>query len=478
MANDKNHIDQLLKSKLGSFENAPDDKAMDKLLDYLDHNSHDIDLGLSSLLTNIEASPDEKVSKKVLENIGGNPLGSDLRLHALLSSYQEQPDIPFNPKWAKVKTRSKWPILLVALISLASLIFNQSIRSPETKEFITVNSGIKPSEKKHEGLHENEVNVKSENLIDEHTNLYKNKYTGTQRTNQAIVFDDIKEPSEMGINANDNNYEYLLNRLLPIKTFEIEKWEIKPLQTSDYKFKKLSLPKLLAAPIQIGLWSGYYLENRLNSHTSSDKVHKDYIKLYEQGDAELKSGKSVLFSVQYQIGKRFGIQAGYHYSTSSAQTQMQYVYTDIPVYDSTGKIHGYIQRPASSSPKTEQNVTSKSSTSAFPVQMNMTFIGFGKWTISGGLGVNLQMHRKIEYSNFNFQRAVIDKKIENSGFKINPMANLMLRRQFGDQIALGFNWQFNPQGLQINDQNAQLKGTILRSSFQLGLLYTPLIKIP
>ncbi|MCC6818654.1 MAG: hypothetical protein IT245_07175, partial [Bacteroidia bacterium] len=235
-------------------------------------------------------------------------------------------------------------------------------------------------------------------------------------------------------------------------------------------------PMIRTLPFKIGIWSSYYQENRNKSELVDVQTHKDFEKISNESNAKTQSGKAIQISLDYTINRRFSINANIEHGSASGTSTINYIYTDIPVYDSTGKISGYINRPVSQSPNINQTIISKSSSTNLPIQINFTIFQIKRWTLIAGLGSNIQISKHTNFSIFDFKKGQLEEVEERFKYQLSSMANLQFRYSINNKISLGLNYRINPQNLQFHPQGKEFRGILMRNTLQFGLIYTPIIK--
>ncbi|HEY1047943.1 MAG TPA: hypothetical protein VGF79_15995, partial [Bacteroidia bacterium] len=190
-----------------------------------------------------------------------------------------------------------------------------------------------------------------------------------------------------------------------------------------------------------------------------------------------KTGLSLTLGMGYQISKRIDFKVGLKYTELSTSQNLNYVYTDIPVYDTTGKLKGYITRPASSSLHLNQAIKSKSVYISAPVQLNLGVFQSKLFKLSLGLGMeyNFTHNAKGEFFNFNTSKMETYNSKSKNNFIPGMSINGLYRLKAGVQLnaVLGF------QSMQLNQTigGIEMQSKFGIPSLTLGLVYTPIIKL-
>lgn len=495
MENKNKHIDKFLEAKLSHFESEPDVNAFIGIESVLDHLKHPIDQALNIKLSELNIEP----NAEILPVIIGNPMISEHPVDQLLSDrlsmLEAQPKSGFSEIDQLKNKRGKKRVFIffstALILLLGSILIYQLTDSSQDKTKLAISD---PAQATH--LPKNNISKQNTDLSEVLTNdVSKNEYLSNskqsknQYSSQNITVPErkifkvksetnYKNEDAIQLETSESNVltdESIQSLLLPIG-FNGFSHSLK-LNSND-KIKGKRIKSLFAySPIYFHISMGLSMENNSKNSSTTENLHKDALNLHEKGNGKNKIGLSFTLGMGYQLSKRIDVKIGLKYTEMSTSQNLNYVYTDIPVYDTTGKLKGYITRPASSSLKLNQEVRSKSIYLSAPVQINLGVFQSRLFKLSLGLGMEYNFTHNSQGEFFNFNTSKMESYISKSKNNIIPgmSINGLYRLRAGMQLnaVLGF------QRMKINQTigGIEMQSQFGIPSLTLGLIYTPIIKL-
>lgn len=487
MGNHKHHIDDALHKNLSGIAYMPSDSAWLKINQYIEHTQHPVDFGLNTQLANLEAEPNRTVQNQLLNDHRIDTHIIDQSLYDRLSTFEVLPgvDIPDIRHKTSKKRFIYLGIIGLAALAILSIISNQLSKSTSADQSLHI------SNKENSYLKEDKFETPQKDLKD----AKKKNFESPNQTLNQINKEQVTGISELSYSSANNKRmepESIISVQQTTETYHTEDNELYASQLRLKSFNnfilnyradqtprignKLRIPKVRRLPFQIGLWTGFYFENRIDETMDADYVHKDGLSLLEQGNARVKTGRSFQIDFSYNIGQKFCLSLGIQQSKAVANTQINYLYTDIPVYDSTGKISGYIIRPAQSSPRISQDVRSEINNWEMPVSLKMRLFKVRTIQVMGGLGSNLQLSTHGTYAGVNFRNSSVIQQSFSKGFRVTPNASLTFRMPINQLFSLCLDYRASYRTMLTAENDKHIRGRELTSSIQFGLIYQPIIK--
>lgn len=479
MEDNKTHIDQSLNRLLSGLEAQPDEGHWNKLNHYLEHVQNPSDMGLNMLLGDFELNPPEHLQAAVLDNHLIQTHVIDLALKNTLDQLEDQGSLDLDHVLReKKKKRRLLPFLLLGLLALSGTYFIVHNKSNNDLTQTTILSGktdSNPNPQIENGNRQVQPHEQSSQTDVNPDLTFKKQHQNGSSYSSNTPDENTVEIGLAGIDypvvSKDEDIEHSMDlRLFGGFTATFE---------NEYTPKEKLMPsitRLVRIPFQFGIWTGYYFEDRSSLKSDANYVPKDGDQLMNQGNAVIKTGKTIQIDIRYRINHRIGINAGIQYSNSQATSQFNYTYSDIPVFDSTGRLEGYIYRSPQVSPHFNQTVSSTSQSVNVPVNLNIQLFHFGAWQLFGGLGTNLQLLSKGRYMALDYEKGQLQTRSYNQGMKINPNAQLNLQYALSPMFRLGFGYRMAYRSIPTAESDKHFKGREFGNSIQIGIIFQPLIK--
>lgn len=474
----RSHIDQSLLKLLSGFEAQPAEGNWNKLSHFLEHVENPADLGLNTRLSDFESDPPEHLEKAILNNHLIQTHVIDFALRNTLDQLEASGNLDLDQVVDQKKKRRLLPFLLLGLLAFCGTYFivhyksnNELSSSKHRYDNTELNSNPIPElentqgqlQKRSRKAVENK-DQRRRNQVQKGSSVVSNNW---DETNHSSNFTDI---ASMDISNEDVELQAMA--LKPFGGFYTRyEQEFVPKEKQE-----THMPSLIRSPFQIGLWSGYYFEKRNSMSSDAAYVPKDGEALMNQGNAALKTGRTIQLDIRFRIKRQIAVSAGLQYSSAQSNTQFNYIYSDIPVFDSTGRLKGYIYRSPQVSPHINQVVNSTSQSVFVPVDLNLQLWSSGAWQLSGGIGFNLQLLSQGRYTVLDYEKGKLQTHVYNQGLKLQPNVQINCLYAISPMLSLGFGYRMAYRAMPTADTEKYFKGREIGNSIQFGLVFHPLIK--
>lgn len=468
MESKDSHIDQFFEKQLAQIEAQPDQKAKEAIFKYLEHTEHPIDFALEKTLSDYNEAP---TSLSVLENLGSDLPVIDLALHRHLKTYEEAPDKVFSLEPKKKKRRALWLILIILFVSVVSysVLLNKSTSSAKQKVLVKhdnqnqFNKQETNNTEKPRALENINSQIESSNNKVRHT--LNRKTSGI--SNKAAELESKEEFETDGL-GNFLEAKRMAPYVISLPIDEIALVALK--QKSNSLLYK-------TAPFSFLFQAGVNREVGQSSALLSNNQHKDAQALFSESTGKYRAGKSYSLIFDYHFSKKINIGVGVIYSNSSNVSSVDYFYTDVPVYDTTGTLRGYLKRPGSKSNHTEAEVKNESRSLFIPINLQYQILQFRKLGIWIGAGTQFALQRQITGQFFDFKKEQMVENSEKFSRGLLPQMQIGFRYPLTDKWQLSTKFQIARQTLTFNIQDAIFKRVEILPTLNFGLVYTPHIRI-
>lgn len=468
MENKHSHIDDFFEKQLSQLEGSADNKAMEAIFKHLDHTEHPIDFALNKGLSDFALKPS---TLSVSDSLGSDFPIIDLALYRQLKAYEATPDKAFNFEPVHKKRRFIWLFFFFVSAVTAGLLTWLNQNTNQTTKDVSDKTTT-----------QNQINKKSSNGFDgdEKLKLYTSDKVITKNRNNWSAYsklpdenNKIKEIEENNLLEDYTSEKHLsLHNLVPFKSqLNIDAIVKVPLKPRPYG------PTYKALPFSIIVQTGAISEIGQSNRSLSDNQHKDAEKLFSESSGSYRAGKNYSFSIDYSFSKRLKMQTGVVYSTSSNISELDYYYTDLPVYDTTGALRGYLKRPASSSNHTEVKVKNNSQSVAIPISVQYNIIQLRKLGVWLGAGLQVAIQRQVKGQYFDFKTEQMLSNNQTFAKGILPQMSLGFRYPLTDKWQLTSQFQMARQALTFHIQESSFRRVEFLPSLNFGLVFTPYIRI-
>lgn len=471
MEDKKNHIDSFLEEKLGALEAGPDEQAWQAIAGHIEHLVNPIDLSLNNHLSGLgDDSKNDQLS--VLNNaLEAHPI--DISLGEKLDMLEAMPDhtamapILASGNSANRRRRAIWWFGGLAMAISAGLLLqqkdwsHQAISQPASNNLAVHANKSKPHSIPPEVLQSEETKSVLKNRI----------YT----TNQTIAKNKGHYvPENLVIDEEVTNEEtFDLIRPFPDfgKQYDPDSESIVPHTNS---ISVISARRL--SPFSIHFQAGYLNQTSVSDRQEAMNIHKDATNNFEKASGHAMNGS--LYSLQAAWNfKRFSLRLGFQYAHSVSTSHFDYIYNQLPVYDSIGNLTDYITRPNSQSPHINEQVKTKSTSLSVPVQLYVQLGQIGRIGLWGGIGSDLVLSKKVSGRLFSFEDEGMKDYTTKSQLGLSPHISLMGQYRIATTLAITANMQYAYSAQHINFESAKYARQQVIPSLRLGLLYTPTVRI-
>lgn len=472
MENKDAHIDQLLKDKLNDLQDVPYSDTEVHIFSYLEHTSHPIDFALDKTLSDWDTEPqDILVHEQLIEGIPE----IDLILNQRLRDYESVPDREFTIEQKRKKRTVLWLWFSAMSVLMMAVLYALYPREDIQMAFdntnkTDTNNPSKATRKEHTKdplpeITNNKVRIaktKNKGL----SKMRNNSHYSTSSTVEPIQTKDI-----MPINSEDFRHMKLKSIIPGTWQFESD------INSIDKKISHYRDPIYKRFPLSFHLQAAYVSETSVSNQAKSRNQHKDAADLFSRSTGSRRTGIMIGFSAEHNLGKKIKISTGINYSSCSVSTPIDYYYTEIPVYDTTGALMGYFLRPQSASNHTDKQVISNSSSISIPVNIQYRIIPYKKLSIWMGIGCQMALRRTNSSEYFNFKTEQLSTVRQTFSKGLLPQMQLGLRYPINMRWQLSSQIQVARQSLKYQVYDAEYRRVELIPSFNIGLLYTPFIRI-
>lgn len=418
MENKINHIDDFLFQKLQDFEETPNAGTFNTLYNDFTHLDGADLTSLNQHLTQYEESPNPDTSKLIFEVVQHLNHPIDFSLHQNLRQFEQNPDkiVPIFQEEKKQRKKVFLFFILVSIIGSCAVIINQFQNKIEQSNKVSFKPDI--TEKKQIELPKEFQNKKLSIIKENKKELASVPFI---LNNQKVKYElnKVENLPETTINDFSNDFELIFDSIKNHKVFKLkityDKLPLEPIKKYNIvTFKDLS-NLVENNNLSIGLLNnqhkvfyefGIGLNNiNYNKHQlNTDYIHKDALNLLKQTIGNFESGQSLRANIGYNLNNKIQIISGFNFDFQSYSNQVNYVYTDIPIYDlNNGKVLSYLVRPASSSPTINQKIRTKSNEIKIPFSISFYTFRMHKTTIWTSLGAVYNLKNTINSQYFNFK---------------------------------------------------------------------------
>jgi hypothetical protein len=468
LENKYSHIDDFFEKQLSQLEGSADKKAMEAIFKHVDHTEHPIDFALNKGLSDFAEEPG---TLSVSDSLGSDLPIIDLALYRQLKAYEATPDKAFNFEPVRKKRRFVWMFFfLVSAVAIGTFTWMNQNTDLTTKDISDNTTSQNQINKKPYTRFDGDEKPQL-NISDKVRTKNRNKWSANAKLPDEInLIKEIEETNLMEDYASEKHLS--LQDLVPFKSqLNIDAILKVPLKTRPYG------PVYKALPFSFIIQTGAISEIGQSNRLLSDNQHKDAEKLFTESSGSYRAGKNYSFSIDYNFSKRLKIQTGVVYSASSNISALDYYYTDLPVYDTTGALRGYLKRPASSSNHTEAKVKNNSNSIAIPISVQYNIIQLRKLGVWLGAGLQLAMQRQVKGQYFDFKTEQMLSSNQTFARGILPQMSIGFRYPLTDRWQLTSQFQMARQALTFHIQESSFRRVEFLPSLNFGLVFTPYIRI-
>ncbi|MEZ4805593.1 MAG: outer membrane beta-barrel protein [Bacteroidia bacterium] len=492
MEDKHSHIDSFLENKFEGFEPKINPKSWEKIL----HGMHPIDLSLSVHLNESKLDPPSESKKAIFSAVENSSHPIDSSLYHNLSklekaSHSKFADIPISRN--KRSYRVLWLFAILLLFSASGLMlyqrYNTKIQAENSQSSQTYS--LNKTSKSRTDLNSSEQlilkpktgeNKRELKQIDQSNSLQKtlnsasishssNSSNRFIREEKASTDDDSPVPFEF---AEESITKYTPVEGIPY--FAIETFELRNDSAIQPKKKEKS-SRYKISPLGIGMSIGYLSENNRNTSLTNENAHKDALGNFNNSSASTKSGINLSILLDYNIGNRIQLNTGVQYSYSQSTSNFNYIYSQIPIYDTTGSLLGYFKRPTSQSPQFNEPIESSSRLISIPIQALYRINSGYKYSIHLGAGLDWTLKNTMQTKIFNFENESIEDKSSSQNNGIQAKLILQLKYKIRSNWNMHFNMMSAYRKQNIHAGNTRYDWGVISPSFNLGFTYNPIFKL-
>lgn len=484
MEDKRSHIDTFLEAKLGAFEASPNEQAWEAIAGNIAHLQHPIDLSLNNNLSDLnDHSEDDDL--RVLDNaLKTHPI--DIGLREKLEALEASPDhtamrtILAEGNGSKRKRRiAVWWLGGLFLIAGLGLMTLGRDWFQDQSHQITDIPAVVHSEQS--SAAPRDLHGETQGQGPETGNPDKRKFDRIYTTKPNTVSQSTLLPGIDGISSDGGSGEVLtideasLDFIRPYpdfsKQYAADLELIAPMESS-----MRIVPTRRLSPFSLHLQVGYINQTSVGDKQQTSNIHKDAAGNFEKASGHTRNGS--IFSLQASWAfKRFSVRCGLQYSSSSVTSHFDYVYNQLPLYDSMGNLVDYIIRPYAQSPHISEQVKTSSTSVSVPVQLYMQVGHIGRIGLWAGIGSDLVLSRKVTGRLFSYDDERMKDYRATSRLALSPHLSLMGQYRIKPGLALTANMQYAYATEHTSFEHAKFTRQQFIPSLRLGLLFTPIIRI-
>jgi hypothetical protein len=495
LENNTSHIDQFLNTKLKHLEQAPNKVSYDKIFNHLQHLNEHPDFFINSKLGEFESSPEQGAMNNILEKTNTTPPIDSLlsrQLKDLEAVPPKQAEKAILKAVERTSSKKYYLLLFLFLIGVGFIWLNNNNKNASKIEVngIVTSTNLGSQKKLYETQNEEVTNKEIEKIIEKGRNLNLNTNTSKSlipNQNKKTVSNSWKQfhestgksefmLQELGVSTESieidediQQFYKLKNNLRLTNQYSVNTAEIRVLKRKN-EWVKLS-------PFSFYLNIGIIGNNNISNNLKDNNSHKDEQAMINRSMGKNNLGLNIQLGSTYHLYKKASIRMGVQVSRVSSNKPINYIHTDVPVYDTTGKLVGYLTRPASASPKVNENVKQQQTQVAIPVSIAYQFLKTPKLNLSIGIGMQLGLLNRMKGKFYNFQTEQMEQL--KSGFKSKFQGGLLLQMSapINKQFSFDVLMQLNRSKDNYTLHEMQYYRINIIPNLQFGIRYTPYIYI-
>lgn len=484
MEDKKSHIDSFLEEKLRAFEASPDEQAWQAIVGNIAHLQHPIDLSVNNHLSGLSddsKSADPSVLNNALE---AHPI--DLSLREKLDMLEAFPDhtamgaILAEGNVQKRKRRiAAWYLGSLFLAIGLGLMISGQYWLKDRNTYSTKAPGANTRQEPVNSTRANGSHKKAQ--MGTGNNQFLSEDNNRTYASKSIINGGVFKLRKVGdVLYHTAEYqspidEASLEMIRPYPDFGMRHDPGLELVTPLKNTMRI-VPAKKLSPFSLHLQAGYLNQTSLSDRQEANNIHKDAEGNFEKASGHAMNGS--LYSLQAAWAfRRFSLRCGLQYSTSTVTSQFDYVYNQLPLYDSMGNLVDYIVRPYAQSPHIHEQVKTSSTGVSVPVQLYMQLGHIGRIGLWGGIGSDLVLSRKVSGRLFSYDDEGMKDYTASKRFGLSPHLSLMGQYRVKAGLALTINMQYAYSTEHISFENAKFTRQQFIPSLRLGLLFTPIVRI-
>ena len=418
MENNIQNIDDLMFQKLQNFEDNPDLGTFNLLHKKLEHlNGADL-MTLNQHLNQYEENPDPQFSKTVFDAVQHFNHPIDFSLNQNLQHIEDKPENIISIFPEEKKSRKKmFLFFILGSLLCSSLIYFSLYQNKNSQS--NSNDTYKKFEKEKEPKNSKIIEIEKANIQPNKESLYSSQKILNKQLIQSsdnsnspylpmlpydfnlndydIIFDSIKNHKVFKLKI---TYDKL--PLEPLKKFNISAYQdlVNSVGQNDLNIGLLNNQHKVFYEFGLGLNNINYNKQQLNT----EYIHKDALNLIKQTLGNFEAGQSLRANIGYHLTNKIHLISGFNFDFQSYSNQVNYTYTDIPIYDlNNGKILSYLTRPASSSPSINQKIRTKVNEVKVPLSISFYTFRIRQTSIWANIGAIYNLKNTINSQYFNFK---------------------------------------------------------------------------
>lgn len=490
MENKYSNIDHFLHSKLKDFEQTPDAKSYEGVFNHLEHLKASPDFFLNASLSELNVEPDAGAMKHIIERVD-HASSIDQLLAQKLEHLHVEPEIAAGinvlkavEKPIRFRRYFAFAFLLIGLSSTV-LFFNTHVdkQSNQTKHPIPNNKVETETVELNKNYKQNDLNP---NQVQNDLNENYSKQKSTPNSLNEVSF------SSNG-NIQDGDQPVFTGRSTPLLEELIEShddiqryYNLKKAELFEHQYPTFASQinrfypckkRVELSPFSFVINIGWMNNNNSKNEIEGNTHHKDEQTMYNQSMGNNNMGLNIQFGMDYHLYRKANVRIGLQASRIWSSNSINYIHTDVPVYDSTGALKGYLIRPVNASPQINEKVHHQQTQINVPVSMTYQFIKTSKMSLSIGLLAQIGLMNQMKGRFYNFDKESMESMRQGFQSKFQSGMLLQLSSPLSKQLALDFQFQIirSREKYNIHELNYQRLNIIPKLQF--GIRYTPYLII-
>lgn len=442
MENNIQNIDDFLFQKLQNFEDNPDLGTFEKLHDNLEH-LEGIDLMTLNLhLNQLEENPDPQFSKTIFDAVEHFNHPIDFSLNQNLQHLEDKPENMISIFPEEKKSRKKMFLFFFFGAIISSSIIYLTLNQNNNSQSNSIDT-YKKFEKEKEPEKSKIIELKKENIQSNTEFNYSFQKTMPKKLIQSYDNSNSPNLNLLPYDFNLNDYDIIFDSIKNHKVFKLkityDKLPLEPLKKFNISAYQDLVNTVGQNNINIGLLNNQHKVfyefglglNNINynkQQLNTEYIHKDALNIIKQTLGNFEAGQSLRANIGYHLTNKIHLISGFNFDFQSYSNQVNYIYTDIPIYDlNNGKILSYLTRPASSSPSVNQKIRTKVNEVKVPLSISFYTFRIRQTSIWANIGAIYNLKNTINSQYFNFKDGSLNPYTNNIKISNNTSTFAQIR---------------------------------------------------
>ncbi len=503
MENNRLHIDDFLFLQLSQLEQLPDDMAFGQLIHEMD-KLHPIDYVLNEKLNDTDSPPNAESEQMLFAALANNEHPIDAALNQSLSNLEAIPE----KQWQEIapvivpakdqRRRVLWLFFLGLTIATTVYLFKDNDKGTITKASTlresssTENANNKVTNDNTTLRNKsNEKEIERLDKSDDSKSKSPRLIPLSSQTNEDPIKLTTSKPTRRKYTQGSNHWMFEIDEsrnekidaqeISSLKHVGLEKTNVLlyPDTISELYSKIFAPPSYLKkrlSPLFFGAGFGFINEHTVNNTISNRNIHKDAVSVFSQATGINRNGYTFNLYAGYRILPNFSFQTGITYSKTSVNSDMDYTFTEIPIFNPDGTIAKYGSRSVANSPKVKEGNKNENTNLLIPIQVSFKFVEINKLSMWIDGGARFLIKNEFSTHLYSFLNAELVGTDHIKQQKVTPTSAVTFKYQLRPDIHLSAQLQLGYQQKIFYLENYYFKKTEITPAFNIGIIYNPLIK--